>query len=166
MSHAKDLILEHFLGNNASKNIFFSRSRHPGYSWQRSDCFNLSQGSLPHFYPCFGAPIIVNPKWCGPCREMQTVAPSPPHHKITLRDQRDYRERWPLLTVETEANGDSKSTKKFLGWFAGLLSLYKRFYSCVGCSSRPSTKYFFPHRTLFRFLWSHRPGSRAGSPVS
>jgi len=39
-----------------------------------------------------------------------------------------------------------------------------------GCSSRPSTKYFFPGRTLFIFLCPHRPaswaGSRAGSPVS
>jgi hypothetical protein len=26
--------------------------------------------------------------------------------------QRDYREGWPLLTVETEVNGNSKSTKE------------------------------------------------------
>jgi hypothetical protein len=34
----------------------------------------------------------------------------------------------------------------------------------------PGTKYVFPHRTLFPFLWPHCPaswtGSRAGSPVS
>jgi hypothetical protein len=36
---------------------------------------------------------------------------------------------------------------------------YKRFLSCLGCFRRPSTKYFFPHRTILA-------GSRAASPVS
>ncbi len=30
------------------------------------------------------------------------------------------------------------------------------FLSCLSCSSRPGTKYFFPHRTLFQFIWPHR----------
>ena len=37
---------------------------------------------------------------------------------------RDTREGWPQLTVETEVNGDSKSTNErgsFLGWFVGLV---------------------------------------------
>ncbi len=37
------------------------------------------------------------------------------------------------------------------------------------CPVQPSTKYYFPHRTLFHFISPHRPatwlGSRAGSPV-
>ncbi len=44
------------------------------------------------------------------------------------------------------------------------------FCSAFACSSRPSTIYFFPHRTLFPFLCPHRPASwacsRAGSPFS
>jgi hypothetical protein len=40
----------------------------------------------------------------------------------------------------------------------------------AGCSSQPSTKYYYPHRTLFHFISPRRPatwaGSRAGSPVS
>jgi hypothetical protein len=45
----------------------------------------------------------------------------------TWGGQRDYcREGWPLLTVEIEANGDSKSTNEkgssFLGWFVRLLT--------------------------------------------
>ncbi len=40
---------------------------------------------------------------------------------------------WPLLTVETEVNGDSKSTNEregsFLGWFIGLVVLEQEF--CV-----------------------------------
>jgi hypothetical protein len=35
---------------------------------------------------------------------------------------RENREGWPLLTVKTEANGDSMSTNEkgfFLGWFVG-----------------------------------------------
>ncbi len=46
---------------------------------------------------------------------------------------------------------------------------YKRFLFCLGFSSRPSTKYSSPHRTLFQFICPHRPASwassRAGSPV-
>ncbi len=38
---------------------------------------------------------------------------------------RESRKGWPLLTVETEMNGDSKSTNgregSFLGWFVGLV---------------------------------------------
>jgi hypothetical protein len=47
---------------------------------------------------------------------------------------------------------------------------YKRFLSSLGCSSQPSTKYYFHRRTLFHFIspyclgtWA---GRRAGSPIS
>ncbi len=85
---------------------------------------------------------------------------------------RETREEWPLLTVETEVNGDSKRTMKaaLSHDSLGLLCRYKRFLFSLGCCSRPNTKLYFPHRTLFQFLCSHRPaswaGSRAGSPVS
>jgi hypothetical protein len=40
----------------------------------------------------------------------------------------------------------------------------------VAIHSQPSTKYYFPHRTLFYFLSPHRPatwaGRRSGSPGS
>jgi hypothetical protein len=36
---------------------------------------------------------------------------------------------------------------------------YNRFLSCLGCSSQPSTKYYFPHRTLFHFISPYRQGS-------
>jgi hypothetical protein len=82
------------------------------------------------------------------------------------------REGWPMLTIETEANGDSRSTITyercyFLFDSLGLSCLYGRFWSCLGCSSRSSTKYFFPHRTLFHFICSHHPAdNRAASHVS
>ncbi len=57
------------------------------------------------------------------------------------------REGWPLLlTADSEANGDSRSTYERGPSLVGLLGSmcrYKRFMSCLGCSSRPSTKYFF-----------------------
>jgi hypothetical protein len=61
---------------------------------------------------------------------------------------RETREGWPLLTVETEVNGDSQSTnERGIPWLVG--------WAC---------------RTLFRFFCPHRPASwavsRAGSPVS
>jgi hypothetical protein len=86
---------------------------------------------------------------------------------------RETREGWPLLTVEIKVNGDSKRTNERgpfnFGWL-GLSCRYKRFLLCLGCSSRPGSKYFSPHRTLVQFFCLHRPaswaGSRAGSPVS
>ncbi len=52
----------------------------------------------------------------------------------------------PLLTVETEVNGNSKSTNEMgpsLGGSMGFSCRFKRFLFCLGCSSQPSTKYFF-----------------------
>ncbi len=47
---------------------------------------------------------------------------------------------------------------------------YKRFLSCLDCSSRSSTKKNFPNRILFYFICLYRPASWAGScaasPVS
>jgi hypothetical protein len=77
--------------------------------------------------------------------------------------------------LHVKLNGDSQSTNErvpFLVGSFGLSCQHKRFLFCLalGCSSWPSTKIFFPHRTLFQFLCLHRPaswaGSRAGSPVS
>jgi hypothetical protein len=66
--------------------------------------------------------------------------------------------------------------KGFLLWLAlwACRAGTKSLLSCLGCSGQPCTKYFFPHRTLFRFMCPHRPatwavhwaGSRAGPPVS
>ncbi len=69
-------------------------------------------------------------------------------------DHRETVEGWPLLTVETEANGDLWSKNERSPSLVGSLgSLYRywRFLSCLGCYSQPSTKYFFlalyvPHR--------------------
>jgi hypothetical protein len=36
----------------------------------------------------------------------------------------------------------------FHGWFVGLVVPLQEFLFCIGCSSRPSTKYNSPHRTL------------------
>ncbi len=82
-------------------------------------------------------------------------------------------EWWPLLTVETEVNWDYKSTNERGPFLVGSLVLscwYKRFLFCPGCSSRPSTKYFFLTAHFFNSFVPHCPvswaGSRAGSPVS
>ena len=87
-------------------------------------------------------------------------------------------ERWgPLLTIETEVNGDSKSTNgrvngvlpRLVRWggFAGT----RDFCPALGALVGPVQTFCFPHRTLlFQLLFPHRPaswtGSRAGSPVS
>ncbi len=73
---------------------------------------------------------------------------------------RETREGWPLLTVETEVNGDLKSTNERGPSLVGSLGL-----SCWCYYNR-----FFPHRTLLQFLVPHPParwaGRRARSPVS
>ncbi len=91
-------------------------------------------------------------------------------HEIPLREN---REGWPLLIVEYETNGDSKSTNERDPSFVGSLDSFcrcKKIYVQPWCCSRPSTKYFFPHRIIFQLICPHRPaswaGSRAGSPVS
>ncbi len=62
-------------------------------------------------------------------------------------DKREIRVGWPLMTVEAEVNGDWKSTNErgpSLVDSLGLSCRYKSFLFCLGCYSRPSTKYFFP----------------------
>ncbi len=62
-----------------------------------------------------------------------------------LEQTRETREGWPLLTVVTEANGDSRTKHEMdpvLGRFEAWQ--YNRFLSCLGCSGWPSAKYFFP----------------------
>ncbi len=78
-----------------------------------------------------------------------------------------------MLTVETEVNGVSKSTNErgpSLVGSLGLPSRYKRFLFCLGCSSRPSTKYFFSSLytiSIPLFLSPSKLGySLVGSPVS
>jgi hypothetical protein len=78
----------------------------------------------------------------------------------SLFDARETRKGRPLLTVETEVNGDSKNINERGPALVGSLGLsyrYKIFMLCLGCSSRPSKKYFFPHCTLFQLLCPHRP---------
>ncbi len=81
----------------------------------------------------------------------------------------------PCWLLKLRVYRDSKSTNArgpSLLWYGGLLlsCRYKKFFFCLGWFYRPSTKYFFPHRTLFKFLCHHRPeswaGSRTGPPVS
>ncbi len=91
----------------------------------------------------------------------------------TLIGTRETREGWPLLAVETEVNGESENTNErgpSLGGSLGLSCRYKNFFSCLGCSSRPSKKFIFSLRALFHCICPHRPasgaGSHTGSPVS
>ncbi len=71
-------------------------------------------------------------------------------------ENRETREGWPLLTVETEVNGgDAKSTNERCSPLVSSLGLscrYKSFLICLGCSCRPSTKYFFLNVHYFNSL--------------
>ncbi len=81
---------------------------------------------------------------------------------------RETREGWPLLTIETEVNGDSKRTNErgsFLAGSFGMSCRYKRFLFCLGCPGQPSTKYFFlTVHYIFQFLLSTSPSKRGRQP--
>jgi hypothetical protein len=77
----------------------------------------------------------------------------------------DAREVWPLLTMETEANGDSWSTYErgpFLVVLLGLSCWYKRFLFCLGHFGQLSTKYLSSAHTISLYL-SPLPASWVGS---
>jgi hypothetical protein len=81
------------------------------------------------------------------------------------REKSRVREGWPLLTVETEVNGESKSTNERGPSLVGSLGSpcwYMRLLSCLGCSGHPSTKYLFPRHSIFQFMCPHRPETWAG----
>jgi hypothetical protein len=62
------------------------------------------------------------------------------------RDQSDYIEGWPLLTVETEANGESRSTYERGSFLVGSRR-FKRVLSCLGLAAL-----FGPGLNLFLLL--------------
>jgi len=72
-------------------------------------------------------------------------------------------EGWPLLNVETEANGVSWNKNERGPSLVGSLGSscwYNRFLSCLGCSSQPSTNVIFLTERFFT-LWvpvAQKPG--------
>jgi hypothetical protein len=86
---------------------------------------------------------------------------------------RETREGWPLLTVETEVNGNSKSTNEKSPSLVGSLGSSCRsigFYPALAALVSPVQNICLTHRTLFQFMYLLRietwAGSRAGPPVS
>ncbi len=76
---------------------------------------------------------------------------------------RETREGWPLLTVETDTNGDCQSTNESGPSQIGLLGSsyrYDRFLSCLGCTNQANTKYYLPHRIFFHFSCPQRDRER------
>ncbi len=75
-----------------------------------------------------------------------------------------------MLTVETEMNGDLKSTNERGSYLGSLGRAGTRDFCSVLSALVSQYKIFFRQRELFQFLCPHRPaswaGSRAGSPVS
>ncbi len=89
---------------------------------------------------------------------------------VMIRDYyREARKGWPLLTVETEVNRDSKRTNDRGPSLVGSLVSsfrYNRFLSCLCCPSQPSTK-IISLAVHFSSLLESLLGRRsAGSPVS
>ncbi len=80
---------------------------------------------------------------------------------------RETRVGWPPLTVATEVNGDSKSTKKgVLPWL--VCGVERNFCSALAATVGPEQNIFFPY--TISILYHYRPASwakrRIGSPVS
>ncbi len=71
-----------------------------------------------------------------------------------------------MFTVEIEANGDPRSTYESSPSLVGSLSSlcwYKRFLSCLCCSSRPST-IFYKFSLLYTLLVQYRSLYLSSSP--
>jgi hypothetical protein len=76
-------------------------------------------------------------------------------------------EGWPLLTVETQMNGDSKSTNKRCPSLVASLGLpcrYKRFLFFLGCSSRHTTIYIFSSPNIMSIILSPSPSKLGRNP--
>jgi hypothetical protein len=106
------------------------------------------------------------------CNGLCQKLPIPGAERLVVA--REAGEGCPLLTVETDANGDSWSINErgpsLTGSF-GSSCRYKRFfYLALTALVSPVQNIFFPYRTLCHFICPHRPAtwarSRAGSPVS
>ncbi len=89
---------------------------------------------------------------------------------------KETREGWPLLTVETEVNGDSKRTNEKRPFFVGLLSMsfrtaktqYRKFETDITRKGIAQPQFQFPHSWVCeRFTYSHDPSaySAAGKYV-
>ncbi len=86
-------------------------------------------------------PMLLSVHWFGGCRDCPYLT-----WGVTALHPERLERGGPLLTVETEMNGDAKRTNERVPFLVGSLDLscrHKRFFFCLGCSSRPSTKYFF-----------------------
>ncbi len=65
----------------------------------------------------------------------------------TWGESRETREEWPLLTVETEVNGDSKTTNERGPFLVGAGT--RDFCSALAALVGPVKKNYIPHFTLF-----------------
>ncbi len=105
-------------------------------------------------------PWLVHWARCAATRDLYPALDSQigPLQNIFFFLTRETREGWPLLSVDTEPNRDSRSTYErglsLVGLLGSFLCRYKRFFlPCLGCSNRPLYKIFFLHRNylnLFR----------------
>ncbi len=78
---------------------------------------------------------------------------------------RETAEGWPLLTVETAVNGDSKSTNERCPSFVGSSDLscrYKRVLFCLHCHNRPIAKKKFTSPYSISIYLSSSPSKLAG----
>ncbi len=99
-----------------------------------------------------------------------------PPISLPRNTHKETREGWPMLTVETEANGDSWSTCERVpsldgGWFVVLVVQIQQILVLPWMLQSAQYKILFSSQpTFFHFISPHRPatwaGSRAGSPVS
>ncbi len=101
--------------------------------------------------------IVRLQKITHPANLSRTVSKKMEAHSFYIRSL------WKSVIRETRESGPCWLLKlRLMSPLAGLLASscrYKRFFSFLGWLSRPSTKYFFPHRTLFQFNYPHHPAS-------
>ncbi len=107
----------------------------------------------------FAVPTVVTIISSAQVNPTRTPKKSNVHAVYDYDEGRETKEGWPLLTLETKVNGSSKRTNErgpSLVRSLGLSCRHKRFLFCLGCSSRPSRKYFLctgdPYYVLYTAL--------------
>ncbi len=76
-----------------------------------------------------------------------------------IGEDRETTERWPLLTVETEVNGED--SKRVLSWLVhwAFRAGTRDFCLALAALVSPVQIILFLHRTLLQFLCPYRPAS-------
>jgi hypothetical protein len=98
-------------------------------------------------------------------RFLKSLPPSPRLVFLCVEIDRETRVGWPLLTVETEANGDSWSTYERVRWCVGLnhRAGTRDVWTALAALGPVQNIFYLLHATVFTLFCPQRSANWAGS---